>query len=68
MRLRASGQVEASKLLKEITTSTPTRASRYRKILKQSQAPKKLSGKDALAVIVDAKLSRYQYNIIRIRA
>jgi len=58
MSLRASGQVEAAKLLKEITTSTPTRASRYRKVFKQSaQAPKRLSGEDALAVIVDVKLS-----------
>jgi len=70
MSLRASGQVEAAKLLKEITTSTPTRASRYRKVFKKQseQAPKKLSGEDALAVIVDAKLSRHQYNIIRMSA
>ncbi|CAI6357482.1 unnamed protein product [Macrosiphum euphorbiae] len=66
MSLRASGQVEVAKLLKEITTSTPTRASRYRKVFKKqsAQAPKKLSGEDALAVIVDTKLSRHQYNII----
>ncbi|KAL4152921.1 hypothetical protein QTP88_000754 [Uroleucon formosanum] len=68
MSLRASGQVEAAKLLKEITTSTPTRANKYRKVFKQSEAPKKLSGEDALAVIVDAKLSRHQYNIIRMSA
>uniref|UniRef100_A0A2S2QUF9 Uncharacterized protein n=1 Tax=Sipha flava TaxID=143950 RepID=A0A2S2QUF9_9HEMI len=70
MSLRASEQVEAAKLLKEITTSTPTRASRYRKVYKKqsAQAPKKLSAEDALAVIVDAKLSRYQYNIIRMSA
>ncbi|VVC35067.1 Hypothetical protein CINCED_3A015753 [Cinara cedri] len=57
MSLRASGQTEAAKLLKELTTSTPTRGSRYRKVFKESKAPKKLSGEDALAIIVDAKLS-----------
>ncbi|KAL4090847.1 hypothetical protein QTP88_025613 [Uroleucon formosanum] len=64
MSLRVSGQVEAAKLMKELITSTPTCASKYRKVFKQAEAPKKLSGEDALAVIVDAKLSRYQYKII----
>ncbi|XP_050531106.1 uncharacterized protein LOC126899895 [Daktulosphaira vitifoliae] len=68
MSLRASGQIEAAKLPKEISTSTRTRASRYRKVFMQSQAPKKLSSEDVLAVIVDAKLSRHQYNIIRMSA
>ncbi|KAF0725188.1 DUF4806 domain-containing protein, partial [Aphis craccivora] len=59
-KLKSIGTVEAAKLLKEITSSTPTRASKYRKVFKKqsAQAPKKLSGEDALAVIIDAKLSR----------
>jgi len=68
MSLRAPGQIEAAKLLQEITTSTPKRASKYIKIYKESQTPKKLSREDALAVLVDAKLSRHQYNVIRMSA
>lgn len=44
MRLRASVQGQVAKLLEYITTSTPTRASKYRKVYKESQTPKKLSG------------------------
>lgn len=67
MSLRASGSTQASKLLKEITTSSPNRAGKYRKAYKTSveQEPRKMSGEDALALLVDALLSRHQYNLIR---
>ncbi|KAF2902562.1 hypothetical protein ILUMI_03625 [Ignelater luminosus] len=51
MGLRDEGQSQASRLLKEITNTSPTCASRY-----------------ALAVLVDAKLSRHQYDVIRTSA
>lgn len=40
MSLRASVQVQAVKLIEEMTTSTHTRASKYRKVYKESQTPK----------------------------
>lgn len=64
MSLRASGNVEAAKLVKEITTSTPTRAAKYRKSFKQAK-PKQLSAEEALSVLIEAKLTRHSYNIIR---
>lgn len=58
MSLRSAGQVHASKLLKEVTKS-PNRATKYRQAYKTSleSQPKSLSGEDALAVLVSAKLS-----------
>lgn len=66
MSLRSEGQVQASKLLSEITTS-PHRATKYIKAYAASldSKPKSLSGEDALAVLITAKLSRYQYEIVR---
>lgn len=70
MGLRATGQAQASKVLHEITSTSPKRASKYRKAYAKSQSIAKqvMSGEDALAVLVDAKLSRHQYNIIRMSA
>lgn len=67
MSLRASGNPDASKLLKDITATSPKRASKYRKAYKKS-LEKKLSmmtGENALALLIDAKLSRHQYSLIR---
>lgn len=66
MSLRSAGQVHASKLLKEVTKS-PNRATKYRQAYKTSleSQPKSLSGEDALAVLVSAKLSRHQYDVVR---
>lgn len=68
MSLRAVGQAQASKLLHEITSTSPKRASRYRKAYVKSLDAQPMSGEDALSVLVDAKLSRHQYNIIRMSA
>nr|CAI5842173.1 unnamed protein product [Callosobruchus analis] len=67
MSLRASGQVDASKLVKEITTSSPKRASRYQTAFKQSQSfqQNQLPPEEALSMFVDAQLTRHQYNVIR---
>lgn len=66
MSLRSEGKVQASKLLSQITTS-PNRANKYIKAYKTSldSQAKSLSGEDALAVLVTAKLSRHQYGIVR---
>jgi len=65
MGLRATGQAQASKVLHEITSTSPKRASKYRKAYAKSIEKQVMSAEDALAVLVDAKLSRHQYNIIR---
>lgn len=59
LSLRESGQIQTAELLYEITTTTLKRGSKYWKIHKESQTLKKLSGEDALTVLVDAKLSRH---------
>ncbi|KAK4881350.1 hypothetical protein RN001_004669 [Aquatica leii] len=66
-KFKAEGQVQASKVLKDITTFSPARANKYREAYKKSlnSQIQPLSGEDALAVLIDAKLSREQYNIIR---
>ena len=61
--LRASGQTEAAKIVKEITAS-PSRAAKFRKnviCVKEKQ----MTPEEALVVLVEAKLSRKQYNVIR---
>lgn len=67
MSLRSAGQVEASNVVKEVTQTTPTRATKYRTAFKNYSAPKKrqLTGAEALAMCVEAQLTRHQYNIIR---
>lgn len=66
MSLRSSGQLEASKVIKDITQTTPTRAIKYRNAYSRSREEEPiLSGEEALAMIIDAKLSRDQYLIIR---
>jgi hypothetical protein len=67
MKLRSSGQTDASKLVKEIV-SDPTRAHKYIGSYNQSIETISMSGQDALALIIDAQLSRHQYNIIRSKA
>lgn len=66
MSLRSSGEVEASKIVKEVTLTTPTRARKYRKAFQMSQQKvAKMSGDEALAMMIEAKLTRHQYNVIR---
>lgn len=60
MSLR-SGQLEASKIVKEMTSSTPSRSR------SKENEVEILSGEEALAMIIDAKLSRHQYIIVRFK-
>lgn len=71
MSLRAQGNPQASKIVKEITTLSPERANKYKEAYKKSLEPQKVSmnsGEDALSVLVDAKLSRNKYEIVREKA
>lgn len=65
--LRAKGLRNASEILKEITKS-PTSAEKYRNAYKSSSEPDKhniLTPQEALAMFIEADLTRQQYEIIR---
>lgn len=68
MSTRAAGKADLSRLIKD-ASSTPTRASKYRKIItsdkKGGSQQTKLSTTKALALLVDADLTSNQYKIIR---
>lgn len=69
MMLRDSGNVEGSKVVKDITSS-PTRGAKYRLALdgmrrRDSQEIIRLSPNQALSIFVEASLTRKQYEIIR---
>lgn len=66
MELRKAGNVQASKLVKEILAS-PAMASKYIDAYKNSKEMNNtyLPPEEALSVLVEAKLSRNQYHIIR---
>ncbi|GBP86804.1 hypothetical protein EVAR_99884_1 [Eumeta japonica] len=73
MNLRASGQTDAAKILKDITTISPKRATKHRAAFSKygtesSFQAKRLSSSDALSLFVDANLTRMQYNKIKAKA
>ena len=69
MNLRSEGDEAASKLVKEITTTTPTRARRVlTKWRKKEPIQTQLSEDEALSMIINADLTKNQYQIIRMMA
>jgi hypothetical protein len=66
MSQRAAGNADVSAVMKNISES-PTRAARYRKAFEASQTVriKKLTPSQALAIFIEANLSRRQYEIIQ---
>lgn len=67
MELKAARQREASKLIENVLSDS-SKASEYTKAYRQSIETMTMSGEDALALIVEARLSRHQYNIVRSKA
>lgn len=67
MSLRSAGQPAAATVLKDITTTSPKRAVRYRRAFESAEERKngKLTSEQALSIFVEAKLTRRQYNLIR---
>ncbi|XP_011641446.1 uncharacterized protein LOC105429899 isoform X1 [Pogonomyrmex barbatus] len=67
MSLRSSGAFIAASIIKEITSTTPTRADKYRTALKLSTilAIIEMSDDAALSDVVEGKLSKNQYLLIR---
>lgn len=66
MKLMSSGKRDAAKIVKEVSLGSPARATNLRKAKEKSARPEpKLSPEAALGLMIDAKLSVEQYNIIR---
>lgn len=71
MKQRLDGDEDSAKLLKEIESTTPTRGKRIRdawKSHKQKQIQKQMTTDEALALIISASLSVYQYKLLRKQA
>ncbi|CAH0546850.1 unnamed protein product [Brassicogethes aeneus] len=67
MSLRASGAPQASSVLKDITTKSPMRASRYQAALKASQKPPtcEIPADLALNLIISGKMTKETYKLMR---
>lgn len=67
MSLRASGKTDTANLVKEVTSTTPKRATRYKMAFNKWETSKRieLSPEEALSMFVEAELTKHQYNIIR---
>ena len=69
MSQHAAGNIDVSKMIKKITL-TPTRATKYRKVLasvdksKEKEQFKKHTPSEALSIFVEANLSKKQYEVI----
>ena len=67
--LRKAGKRDSASIVKELCFASPTRGTNLKKARKASLGkPDKLTPDQALSLLVDAKLSKNQYNIIRSQA
>lgn len=64
MKLRAEGKVEAAKIVKDISSSSPSKAKKYRSSLELIPEVT-LSADEAVSLIMEQKLSRSQYQGLR---
>lgn len=64
MSLRTDGKVDAAIIVIDVTSSSPTKPSKYREALK-AKIESTISSDEALSVMVEAKLTRSQYNVIK---
>lgn len=69
MSLRSSGAADAASIVKDITTSSPSHAAKYKAAYKASDQPqcKEISGDLALSDLVEGKMTRKTYQLIRKR-
>jgi len=71
MSLRESGTLAASNLLHEAAETTPKRAAKILlacKKEKSARETKVYSDEEAISLLVEAQLSKQQYNTIRLQA
>lgn len=55
MSLRASGNLQASKVISDITKGSPSKASRYRTTIER------VSDNEALSLVVEGEMTKSQY-------
>lgn len=67
MSLRASGNLDATKGVKNMTSTSLSRATKYRKTM-QSTSGTTLSGEAALSFLIELKLSKSGYIGLRTRS
>jgi hypothetical protein len=71
MSLQETGNVAASKLLHEAAETTPKRASKISLVWKKEKTVRKTkvySDVEVISLLVEAQLSKHQYNTIRLQA
>lgn len=69
MSLRSFGQNDAANIVKHVTQTTPTRAQKYKNAFKDSlNRITPLTKNEALSIVIEAKMTRHQYIIIREQA
>lgn len=64
MQFRSEGHLEKAEVIKNVAFSTPTRASKYKKAISAIKV-QPFSPDQALSIFVEAKLTKFQYNVIR---
>jgi len=64
MSLRASGKLDAAKIVKDVTLGSPSKAEKYRRSL-EFTPESILSGDSALSLVIEQKLSKIQYQGLR---
>ncbi|XP_071635291.1 uncharacterized protein [Temnothorax longispinosus] len=64
MNLRAEGKVDAAKILKHVTSSSPSKAKRYRKNFQYFEEDI-FTPDEALSLFVELKFSRNKYQLLR---
>lgn len=66
MEFRRESKVHAATVIKDIVFSTPKRASKYKEAYKKAgSVVRPFTHDEALSLTVEAKLTKFQYNVIR---
>lgn len=66
MQFRAEGEVDTATVIKDVAFTTPTRSKKYIKAYSDTQRNIiSLTSDEALSIVVEGKLSKFQYNLIR---
>lgn len=64
MNFRASGKLDAAKVVQDITEGSPTKDRKYRESLNDNRE-KQMTKDKALSLVIENKLSKSMYNNIR---
>ena len=67
MSLRASGNVDAAKVVQDIAEGSPTKAKRYRTSLCDN-SERQMTKEGAFSLLIENKMSQTMYNNLRVRS